>query len=210
MLLILTLAGLSVVTIGSVLAYQRGAQARALGGEPRRALAAPEPTRERTLETLEVGDVVVHGDEDWLITGTLAYREEGERWWLHRLDGSGQERWLEVRDRGGLVAALFEPATDIPSFGQLYDQLTHRGLPFRLVRRGDARVVADGDVGSRKEGLYRYATYEGPGGGLLNVDEGGPGRWALSGERVVGEGLMLMPGDRAASAPPSSLEDELR
>jgi hypothetical protein len=207
MLLILTLAGLSVVTFGSVVAYQRGARARLLGLDEWAALPAHVPAEERTLETLEVGDVVVHGDEDWLITGTLAYREEDERWWLHHLQGGSGERWLEVRRREELSAALFEPAVDVPLVGQLYDQLTHKGLPFRLVRRGDARVSADGDVGARQGGLYRYATYEGPGGGLLNVDEGEGGRCALTGERVVGEGLMLMPGERRHAAPPEPLHE---
>jgi hypothetical protein len=199
MILFFTLAVLSAVTVGSVVAYQRGAMRRLTGGEARKALPAHEPQAavERTLDTLRPGDVIVEGDDDWLIVGTLTYREERDVWWLHRAQGGDGHRLFEVRQRQELTAAWLLPAADVPAHGQLYDGLTHRGLPFRLSRRGDARVSSDGDVGSFAEGLLRYATYEGPGGLFLNIEEReGVARSALSGERVVAEGLMLMPGER--------------
>jgi hypothetical protein len=202
MLLFFTLAALSVVTVGSVVAYQRGVQARLREGDegPRLQLppppAEPEPATERRPETLRLGDVVVDGSEDWLIVGTVTYREEGDTWWLHRLDSGREQRWMEVRDRDGVVVCFFEEATDIPAFGKLYDGLTHKGMPFQLSRRGDARVSIDGEVGAREEGVLQYATYRGPGGAFLNVDEPESGRVALTGQRVVAEGLMLMPGER--------------
>lgn len=215
MLLFLSLTALSVVTVGSVLAYQRGAQARLREAQGFPALPAhgtKAPAEERTLETLRVGDVIVQGDEDWLIVGTCTYREEQDTWWLHRVDSGGERRWFEVRKRDGWVASFFEEATDVPSFGQLYDGLTHKGSPYRLVRRGDARVSLDGETDGHKSGLLRYATYEGPGGGYLNVDEAGGERSSLSGERVVSEGLMLMPGERPLPEEPllSDLDDDER
>lgn len=213
MLLFLALAALGVVTLGSVVAYQRGAQARLLASQGLGALPAheEEPVTERTLETLRVGDVIVHGEQDWLIVGTRTYREEQDVWWLHLVDSGREKRWFEVRRRDGWVAAFFEEATDVPPRGQLYDGLTHKGLPFRLVRRGDARVSVDGDTGDRRAGLLRYATYEGPGGGYLNVEEEGEARTSLSGERVVSEGLLLMPGERPAPLEPLLPDDgELR
>jgi hypothetical protein len=210
MLLFLALAALGVVTLGSVLAYQRGAQARLLAAQGFGALPPHEeaPAEERTLETLRVGDVIVQGAEDWLIVGTCTYREEQDEWWLHIVDNGRERRWFEVRRRDGWVAAFFEEATDVPPRGTLYDGLTHKGLPFRLVRRGDARVTVDGEVGERRAGLLRYATYEGPGGGYLNVEEENGKRTSLSGERVVGEGLLLMPGERPAPLEPLLPGDE--
>lgn len=204
MLLIVALSVLGVVTVGSVVAYQRGAGQRMrqlgkLGRDAVRALPAHEepedgPAEERTLDTLRVDDVVVQSHRDWIIVGTLAYSEEGERWWLHRLEDGAQRCWLEVRDRNGWTAAFLEPATDIPDFGQLYDGLTHKGMPYRLWRRGDARLIVEGDVEGRDPGVVHYVSYEGPGEGVLNIDELGKGRISLSGERVVTGGLDLMPG----------------
>ena len=210
MLLFLALTALGVVTLGSVLAYQRGAQARLLAAQSVGALPPheEEPVTERTLETLRVGDVIVQGEQDWLVVGTCTYREEQDVWWLHVVDSGRERRWFEVRRRDGWVASFFEEATDVPPRGQLYDGLTHKGLPFRLVRRGDARVSVDGDTGERRAGLLRYATYEGPGGGYLNVEEADGKRTSLSGERVVAEGLLLMPGERPAPLAPLLPDDE--
>lgn len=210
MLLFLALTALGVVTLGSVIAYQRGAQARLRAGQGFAALPPheEEPVTERTLETLRVGDVIVHGEQDWLIVGTCTYREEQDVWWLHVVDSGRERRWFEVRRRDGWVASFFDEATDVPPRGQLYDGLTHKGLPFRLVRRGDARVTLDGDTGERRAGLLRYATYEGPGGGYLNVEEANGERTSLSGERVVAEGLLLMPGERPAPLEPLLPDDE--
>lgn len=215
MLFLLALGALGFATLGSVLAYQRGVQARLLASETVGALppAQKEPVTDRTLDTLRVGDVIVQGDADWLIVGTRTYREEQDVWWLHLVDSGKERRWFEVRRRDGWVAAFFEDALDVPPRGQLYDLLTHKGLPYRLVRRGDARVTLDGDAGPRRGGLVRYATYEGPGGGYLNVEEDDAGRTSLSGERVVGEGLLLMPGERPSPLEPllpGGNDEELR
>ena len=214
-ILLVALGVLGVVTVGSVVAYQRGAKQRLLkvgklAREPldkaalgikdgvQKQLMAPtveETLKDRTLETLRVGDVILEGERDWLITGTLAYVEEEDRWWLHHIEDAGQTRWLEVRARSSNYrSAFFEPATDIPDFGQLYDGLTHKGLPFRLTRRGDARVTADGEVQGRQSGVVKYTLYEGPGGGLLSIEQWGTERISLSGESVLD--LDLMPGER--------------
>lgn len=220
MLFLLTLTLLSVVTVGSVVVYQRGVQRRLEEEDAEAKKALPPgvldedddeeegPVCERTLDTLRIGDVVLDGGVDWLIVGTLTFREEDEVWWLHRIDNGAAQKWLEVRDRQGLVAAYFEPATDVPTFGQLASGLTHKGRPFHLTRRGDARVTAEGDVAGRKEGLVRYATYEGPGGSYLNVDEQDGQRISLSGERIVESGLLLLPGKRSSARGRERLDDD--
>lgn len=211
MLFLLSLSLLSVVTLGSVVAYQRGAHKRldeGLGADRRRLLTASSPpappATDRTLDTLQVGDVVVDGDEDWLIIGTLTYQEEEERWCWHHLDSGRHHRWLEVRPRGGHRACFWEPAADLPAFGQLPNGLTHRGVPYRLWRRGDARVTADGEVGARAAGTLRYTIYEGPGGAMLHVEDGDGARRAYGGTRTQGAGLMFMPGER-----PTAPEEDL-
>lgn len=218
MILMLTLVALGAVTVSSVVVYQRGARRRLLEGGGHAGVPALPPARHEpaedgpaedvTLSTLGPGDVIIDGGADWLIVGTLYYKEERDRWQLHRVQGEDQHRWFEVRQRDGLVAAWFEPASDIPSFGQLYDGLTHRGLPFRLVRRGDAYVSKEGDVDGRAAGLVRYTTYEGPGGMYLNVEEAeGSERRALTGDRVIAAGLMLMPGEPLLAEEPPYDDD---
>ena len=164
MLFFLALSALAAASFGSVVIYQRGEKRRlAAGGvaDPRLLLAEKNAARvkvksaatttalEPTLETLTQGDVVVDGDDDWLVTGTVAYREENDRWAMHALDGGARSRFLEVRARGGILDVAFIDLVDGLPAGQLLQGLTFRGQSFNLDGRGDARTSVDGDVGTR-------------------------------------------------------------
>lgn len=213
MLFFLALSALAAATFGSVMLYQRGEERRRLDGggpaDPR--LLLPErkpkepparrsdvPTRsgEPTLETLQRGDIVVDGDEDWLISGTLHYREEQDTWTLHALEGGARHRFLEVRRRhGALEAAIVDVVDDLPR-GQLLQGLTYAGQGFSLEARGDARVLVDGDVfGLSSGGRLAWSRYSGTGGALLLVEDHGAGRRGLLGSRVPMGSLSFMSGE---------------
>lgn len=207
MLWLLALSLLSAATIGSVLAYQRGANQRlGQGHDRRRQLPAPTQAsaRERTIQTLRPGDVVIFGEEDWLITGTATYQEEQETWWVHVLEDGTQQQLMEVRERERWTVTLLDPADDVPTFGALGMGLTFRSKPFRLARRGDAMVSVEGD-GQIPPGLIRYATYSGPGSTYLNVEEREGTRAAFAATEVDANGLMLMPGEPLADDPLADL-----
>jgi hypothetical protein len=209
-LFLLALSCLAAATLGSVVVYQRGAQARLAGGGTTAALPPasrhdeePAPTVDKHAETLELGDVVSEGADDWVVCGTCVYREERDVWWLHVLDGGSRQKLLDVRRaaRGGpWEAAFLEPVDDAPLFGQLYSGLTYRGLPFTLQARGDARVTTFGDVLGRLDGLLKYTTYAGPGGAVLVIEEEGAIRRAYFGRKVPSSSLSFMPGERPADA----------
>ena len=213
MLFFLALSALAAASFGSVVIYQRGEKRRlAAGGvaDPRLLLAEKNAARvkvksvatttalEPTLETLTQGDVVVDGDDDWLVTGTIAYREENDRWAMHALDGGARSRFLEVRARGGILDVAFIDLVDGLPAGQLLQGLTFRGQSFNLDGRGDARTSVDGDVGTRVSsgGVLAWARYQGGGGSLLLVEDEGAGmRRAFLGNRVPPSSLALMSGE---------------
>lgn len=205
MLFFLALTLLSIATIGSVMVYQRNTAA-ALKGRAKRPLlpeAEEAPAKERTFETLVPGDVVIEGSADWLIVATATYREEQDTWWLHALDSGTDRRYLEVRQLDGLHVSFLQPAPDVPTFGELFSGLTYRGQPYRLKRRGDARVTVDGDMAEVcQEGLMKYATYLGPGDAVLHIEERGSERSAFAGERAIQSTLTLMPGQRPIDPDP--------
>ena len=202
MLFLIAILILGGATVGSVLAYQRGAHKRLAAYGDLKRLAPkpepepePEPTVERSIETLSPSDVVVHDDRDWLIVGSLNYREEDDTWHLHHLEDAGESCWLEVRKRqGNWQAAMLKSASGIPTFGRLGDGLTYQGMPYRLLRRGVARVVAVGDTRGRKSETVEYTTYDGAGVGYLVVEQTSSGRVANSGEYIREESLDLLPG----------------
>ncbi len=195
--MLLALSLLGAATVASVVAYQRTAQRLPPAQERQaRLLLEPEPegpAEEKTLATLSVGDVIVDGDEDWLITGTLHCKEEQDLWRRHRVYSGNEEAWFDVYKDGTWQAAFMRTADDLPAFGSLMSGLTYRGMPFRLKRRGDCRVRREGDAAALAE-VVQYTWYEGPGGHRLYVEESAGTRQAFTGARVLEDGLSLMEG----------------
>jgi hypothetical protein len=209
-LFFLALSCLAAATFGSVVLYQRGERRRLEAGgvadprlllperrtdPPKPASTPPARAGEPTLETLQRGDIVDDGENDWVVGGTVRYREERETWALHLLDGGARQRFLEVRRRGGALDIAFVDRTGGLPPGQLLQGLTFAGHAFQLEVRGDARVVVDGDVDGVGNGTIAYARYGGAGGALLLVEDEGAARRAYLGTRIPASALSLMSGE---------------
>lgn len=199
MLLFFALSCLAAAALGSVAVYQRGAQNRLLAPDgtarlPPKGIVSFPPRPEPTLETLQLGDAILEGADDYVVVGTLAYREEADGWQVHVLDAGATRKYLEVRSkRGVLNAALLDIVDDAPIHGQLGTGLTYRGRPLALDARGDARVTVSGETDERGAGLLKYARYTGPGGALLVVEEEGTTKRALFGQSVPDSSLTIYP-----------------
>ena len=199
MLLFFALSCLAAAALGSVVVYQRGAQNRLTAPDgtarlpPKSPLGLP-PRPEPTLETLQLGDVVLDGNDDYVVIGTMGYREEQDGWSIHLLDAGASRRYLEVKSRRGVVtAALLDVVDDAPIHGQLGTGLTYRAKPLTLEARGDARTQPIGETDGRGGGILRYARYAGPGGALLLVEEEGTNKRALYGHAVPSSSLTIYP-----------------
>jgi hypothetical protein len=214
-LFLFALSFLAAATFGSVVLYQKGEQRRLGEGggvDPNLLLplhddhgatvstsppASVPPARvgEPTLETLQRGDVVEDGPDDFIVVGTIRYREERDTWALHVLDGGTRQRFLEVRRRNGdLEVAFVDTTRDLPT-GQLLQGLTFAGQSFQLEVRGDARTSVDGDVGGIAGGVIAWARYGAAGGGLLLVQDDAATRRGWVGSRVPPSSLSLMSGE---------------
>jgi Domain of unknown function (DUF4178) len=195
----MALSILTAATVGSVVVYQRGERKRALNGggsAPRALRAAPvaAPKAEPTLSSLSTGDVVSDGIIDWLVVGTVAYREEDDRWALHRVQGDTM-RWLEVRRVRGRVEAVFVDETNaLPKQGTLLDGMVVAGARVSLEQRGDARVEVSGDCGGRIGGLLRYVRYSNAEGNVVLVDDAET-RHGYVGQRSVSGSLEVYSGE---------------
>ena len=202
MLLFLALSCLAAAALGSVAVYQRGAHNR-LGAPDGTARLPPKGTPGEQpvargpdigLDALQHGDVVLDGNDDYVVIGTLAYREEHDAWTFHVLDAGATRRYLEVRAKDGVVrAALLDLVDDAPIHGRLGDGLTYRSRPLAVEARGDARTSITGENAGRTAGLLRYARYTGPGGALLVVEEEGAAKRAYFGHTLTTEAVTVYP-----------------
>ena len=209
MLFFFALSCLAAATFSSVVLYQKGERRRLQSGvadpllmlpfDSGPVVAAPSPPPGRvgdpTLENLQRGDIVEEGVDDYVVVGTVRYREERDTWALHVLDAGSRQRFLEVRRRNGLLEVAFvDVAEGLPS-GQLFSGLTFQGHGFSLEGRGDARTTVDGETAGLGTGRLAWARYGGAGGALLLVEDEGAARRAFTGHRIPVTSLSLMPGD---------------
>jgi hypothetical protein len=168
------------------------------GHEDDRAKPRPRelPPADRTIQTLQIGDVASYLDVDYLVEGMLTLDEDGRVTRLYRMTDGSKVRWLAARpDDDGAV--LLDEAPELVMDAAGADTLTYQGTPYRLTARGHAHVIRAGTLGSGRSGdrtrIYEYA---GPGNerviGLAWV--GGDRMDVFRGERLSPGVLDLLPG----------------
>ncbi len=158
------------------------------------------PDGERTIHTLQPGDVVSHLGEDYLVEGVLSLNDDGRVTRVYRLADGGRERWLVARP-GDESPMVLDEAADLVVEANGPESIVHRGLPFRLARRETVQCAAAGSVGAEREGgpaqIYEYV---GAGASRIlalvwpgHID-------AFLGERVARHFVELLPGAASSSA----------
>jgi hypothetical protein len=122
-------------------------------------LPGPPPeleSPERTVGTLQVGDVVQHLGIDWLIEGVLTLSEGGTR--LYRLADGATERFLFAA-HGDPEPALLSAAPDLADVvGGAPERFEHAGHFYQLKVRETAAVLREGSLRRDAPPGARHAT----------------------------------------------------
>lgn len=167
------------------------------GGKGEQAQARPQlPPAERTIQTLQIGDVASYLHVDYLVEGVLTLDEDGRVTRLYRMTDGSKARWLGARpgDDGPL---LIDEAPELVLDAAGADTLIFQGMPHRLTARGNAHVTRAGDLGSGRNGdRLRIYEYAGPGSErvLALVWTGGERMDVFRGERLSPNVVDLLPG----------------
>ncbi len=142
---------------------------------------------------LRVGDVLLHGDAELWLAGSLSLDEEGFVFRVFRTPGNDRAGWVVQLDAAGQEIALVDP-TEIPA-GSVPVELPIAGHRVVLRRRGRANVTKEGDQLPHSTEQADFAWLGGAGGRALFVlDFIGGDRLALAGELVGAELFELLPG----------------
>lgn len=159
------------------------------GSEP-----AP-PTRDVTLMTLAVGDVVVHLDETYVVEQRITYHQQGFFWFDYRLDaGDDKQAWLSVADDDELEVAFFHPI-DLELDGEPPRTLTVDGVEYTLDESGEVDAKIDRGTGSETRTVVHCWDYEASGGRLLGIQRWGEDETeAAAGRAIRPVELDLLPG----------------
>jgi hypothetical protein len=162
------------------------------------------PPVERTVFTLEIGDIVQYMDTDWVVEGRLTYEDNEYTWFEYLLqDGdssigdsfASRIRWLSVDEDDRVEVALLEPTTQLEVSQQPPKQLTFAGETYRCVESGRATMTRIGTTLRRTGEHCRYFDYQGSNDQVLSIEDWDGEIEVTVGRRINPRMLMLLPGD---------------
>lgn len=148
------------------------------------------------------GAIVSYGGVDYVVRGSVTYREGPFIWWEHLLEGGqGEPIWFSVEeDEGRLELAFWTKRPDLAL--QPIGPLTIDGVQYDEVETGDAQYTSEGTTGLPEHGQMNYVDYAGPGrAALLSFEQWSPNSpWEVSTGKVMSPGeLTVYPAPLAGS-----------
>lgn len=147
------------------------------------------------------GAIVSYGGIDYVVRGSVTYREGPFVWWEHLLEGGDQPIWFSVEeDDGRLELAMWVSRKDLTL--QPGGQLVVDGVTFHESERGRASFTTEGTTGLPAGGEMEFVDCANADESvLLSFERWAPGMpWEIStGKPVLTGELTVYP-----APPPSS------
>jgi hypothetical protein len=152
------------------------------------------PPQERTVFTLEVGDIVQYMGTDWVVEGRLDYQVGEYIWYEYLLQDGERIHWLSVDEDDRVEVALLEPTNQLDFSGTPPKQLTFAGETYQCVDSGIASMTRIGTTLHRGAERCRYFDYEGSNPNVLSIEEWDGRMEVTVGQRINPRMLTLLPG----------------
>jgi hypothetical protein len=161
------------------------------------------PSLERTVFTLEIGDIVQYMDTDWVVEGRLTYEDDGYSWFEYLLQNGDSPigdsfashiRWLSVDEDDRVEVFLLEPNNQLEVSKEPPKQLTFEGETYRCVESGIATMTRIGTTLRRTAERCRYFDYEGAENRVISLEDWNGDIEVTVGQRINPRMLTLLPG----------------
>lgn len=150
---------------------------------------------ERTVFSLEIGDIVQHVGTDWFVEGKLTYNSSGYTWLEYLLQDEERIRWLSVEEDDRVEVALLETVQGLEVPDAPPQSLIYSGVTYQLDESGTAQMTRVGATLNRQGEFCRYYDYRGPSGERLSIEDWGDEREVTLGQKIHPSALTLLPGD---------------
>ena len=146
------------------------------------------------------GAIVSHGGIDYVVRGSVTYREGPFVWWEHLLEGGEQPIWFSVEDDDGrLKLAMWVSRKDLQL--QPSGEHTVDGVTYRESERGHAGYTTEGTTGLPAGGDMDFVDYTNAAETALLSFE----RWAPDMPWEISTGNSVLTGELTVyPAPPAS------
>ncbi|MEL7512122.1 MAG: DUF4178 domain-containing protein [Cyanobacteria bacterium J06554_3] len=151
-------------------------------------------TRQPTLFTLQLGDVVQYDNIDWIIEDKLTYNDDGWEWVEYLIQDGDRIGFLSVDDDDTLEVSITETVKDIQVDNPPAGQITYRQQVYNQDEKGTAKLKRARHP-ERAAETCQYFDYTGPGDAVMAVEI-----WSGQTEVSVGQSvrpyqLTFLPGD---------------
>jgi hypothetical protein len=146
------------------------------------------------------GAIVSYSGVDYVVRGSVTYREGPFVWWEHLLEGGDQPIWFSVEeDDGRLELAIWATRKDLTL--QPGDQYVVDGVTFHESERGRSSYTTEGTTGLPAAGDMEFLDCTNADGSTLLSFE----RWAPDMPWEVSTGKPVLAGELTVyPAPPAS------
>lgn len=155
------------------------------------AAAKPPPRRSGDVR---VGDALLYMGADYVVNGELIFSEEGQVFRLYAVTDGKKDRWLLVEEGQPGLRSLLDEASGLDLAGSAPETVPHRGVSYRMRKRGVAQATSQGEVSRLGPGQYEYYRYAAPGRQVLMALRREAETTALSGEEIMPGALEILPG----------------
>jgi hypothetical protein len=175
------------------------APARPGGRQDPLSFSAPSAQTQFGPRQLGPGAIVSYGGVDYVVRGSVTFRQGPFVWWEHLLEGGDQPIWFSVEeDDGRLKLAIWVTRKDLVALQPGGDHVVD-GVTFRESERGRAGYTTEGTTGLPPGGEMDFVDYANTGETALLSFE----RWAPDMPWEISTGKSVLPGELTVyPAPP--------
>lgn len=153
------------------------------------------PPLQRTIFTLQIGDIVQYAGADWVVEGRLTFDDSGFTWFEYMLQDGDAIRWLSVEEDDRVEVCWMETASNLDISGTPPHRLTHNGITYEKVEQGVARMQRLGSTMNKQAQICRYFEYSAANEQVLSVENWDDDIEVSVGRRIRPSSLTLLPGD---------------
>ncbi|MFO8038414.1 MAG: DUF4178 domain-containing protein [Sodalinema sp.] len=150
---------------------------------------------ERSIFTLQIGDIVEYMGEDWVVQGKLVYDDDGYQWQEYLLQDGDRIRWLAIEEDDQVQVSWLTPTDDLEITGTPPKQLQFEGNDYRCIESGEATMSRQGMTLNRTAKRCRYSDYRGSGNQVISIEDWDGDIEVTVGTIIRPSELMLLPGD---------------
>ncbi len=143
---------------------------------------------------VRVGDALLYMGSDYIVTGELIFNEEGQVFRLFTVTDGKRDRWLLAEEGQPGIRSLLEEIAGLDLAGSAPETVPHRGVSYRMRKRGMAQATSQGEVSRFSPGQYEYYRYSAPGRQVLLALRREAETTALVGEELMPGALEILPG----------------